>query len=73
MDAERAIIDELAGGAYWLADFGAEDLTTASDLIERYQDQNIGATDASLWFLLMAIGPERFSRWIAGILMSSAR
>ncbi len=48
VDAEQAMLRELAAGAYLLANFGAEDLLAASAVIERYRDQNIGVTDASL-------------------------
>ena len=48
VDAETAILRELAGGAYLLADFGAEDLLSAAAVIDRYSDQQIGVTDASL-------------------------
>jgi uncharacterized protein len=43
-----AAMRELAGGAWDLADFGADDLGEATDVVERYQDQNIGIADASL-------------------------
>lgn len=50
-DAELAVLGELAGGAYELAVFDGEDLTMAAALIERYRDQEIGVTDASLVIL----------------------
>lgn len=46
--AELAVLRELAGSAYELATFGAEDLRAAADIIERYRDSNIGITDSSL-------------------------
>ena len=46
--AELAVLSELAGGAYHLATFGAEDLTLARDVVERYRDQEIGVADASI-------------------------
>lgn len=46
--AECAILAELAGGAYHLAPFAEADLISAGKIIERYRDQQIGLTDASL-------------------------
>jgi uncharacterized protein len=48
VDAELAILAELAGGAYELADFAPDDLHRARRVIERYHDQEIGLADASL-------------------------
>lgn len=48
VDAEIAVLDELAGGAYVLADVSAADLRRARDVVERYRDQDIGVADASL-------------------------
>lgn len=48
IDAELAVLRELAGGAYELADLDAGDLRSCSDLIDRYRDQKIGITEASL-------------------------
>jgi predicted nucleic acid-binding protein len=48
VDAELAVLAELAGGAYHLAAFGAHDLAEATAIIERYRDQAIGVADASL-------------------------
>lgn len=42
------MLRELTGPAYELATVSAEDLGMAADIIERYQDSNIGLTDASL-------------------------
>ena len=46
--AELAVLRELAGGAYELATIGAQDLTTAIGVINRYQELDIGITDASI-------------------------
>lgn len=46
--AELAVLSELASGAYHLADIDAETLSAVTDVVERYRDQGIGATDASL-------------------------
>lgn len=48
VDAELAVLSELAGGAYELADMGADDLATALVVVERYRDLGIGVADASL-------------------------
>jgi uncharacterized protein len=48
VDAQLAVLAELAGGAYVLADIGPDDLHRARRVIERYHDQEIGLTDASL-------------------------
>ncbi len=47
-DAELAVLEELASGAYELAEIGAEDLRRCRAVVERYRDQRIGAADASL-------------------------
>jgi predicted nucleic acid-binding protein len=46
--AELAVLDELAGGAYYLAGFGVAELTRARAVVERYRDQQIGVADASI-------------------------
>ena len=46
--AELAVLAELAGGAWDLAPFGADDVNAALSVIQRYRDQGIGLTDASL-------------------------
>lgn len=46
--AERAVLDELAGGAWTIAQIQPEDLIVISRLTARYADLRIGATDASL-------------------------
>lgn len=45
--AETLALAELAGGAWDLAAFGADDLARAHSIIERYADQHIGVADAS--------------------------
>lgn len=45
---ELAALQELAGGAYDIAPFGAADLTAAVAVLERYRDLDIGLTDASI-------------------------
>lgn len=46
--AATAALDELSSGAWTLADFGAPELRAAVEIIERYADQNVGVTDASI-------------------------
>ena len=41
-DAELAVLDELAGGAWELAGFGVDDLRRARSIVARYRDQEIG-------------------------------
>ena len=48
VDAELAVLSELAGGAYELAAMGAEDLDKAREVVRRYRDLGIGIADASL-------------------------
>lgn len=48
LDAEQAVLEELAGGAYVLASCTAEDVGAARRLIERYRDQAVGLADASI-------------------------
>lgn len=48
VDIELAVLGQLAGGAYDVASMSAADLQTAINVIERYRDQSIGVTDASI-------------------------
>ena len=48
VQAELAILDELGGGAYVLADFQPDEIASARGVIARYPDQEIGLADASL-------------------------
>jgi len=54
--AETAVLDELAGGAYELAQIDADDIEEAVRTIRRYSDQDIGITDASLVVLARRYG-----------------
>jgi predicted nucleic acid-binding protein len=47
VDAELAVIDELAGGAWELAGFDASDLAQTRSIIAQYRDQEIGVADAA--------------------------
>jgi predicted nucleic acid-binding protein len=46
-EAERAVLAELAGGAWELAPMDRTRLEAAADLVRRYADVPIGVTDAS--------------------------
>lgn len=48
VDAELRVLNELAGGAYHLADVEEADLRAAAKVVEQYRDQEIGLADASL-------------------------
>jgi predicted nucleic acid-binding protein len=48
VEAERAVLDELASGAWEIAPFTAEDLADAARIVAKYADQSVGVTDASL-------------------------
>lgn len=48
VDAELAVLAELAGGAYKLTAMSADDVATARDVIARYRDLGVGLADASL-------------------------
>ena len=56
IDAELTVLDELAGGAYELAQMEADDVGEAARLIRRYDDQDIGITDASIAVLARRYG-----------------
>ncbi|WP_375488706.1 PIN domain-containing protein [uncultured Mycobacterium sp.] len=47
VDAELAVLRELSGNAWELADFAAPQLEEAIKIIEKYRDQHIGIADAS--------------------------
>lgn len=48
VDAELAVLRELSGGAYHLAEVGEEALADCAAVVERYRDQEIGVADASI-------------------------
>ena len=56
VEAELAVLGELAGGAYVLPGLEASELTTCAQVIARYRDHSIVVADASLVVLA-----ERFS------------
>lgn len=47
-DAQVALLDEVASGAYQLEPFNADDVDRATRLMERYADLRIGLADASV-------------------------
>ena len=59
--AELAVLRELVGGAWTLADFGADALRQATRLVEKYSDQSVGIADASL----VVLADEHRTRMIA--------
>jgi hypothetical protein len=55
-DIVIAVLRELSGGAYVIPEIGSRDLAAATDIVERYRDQDIGVTDASLVVLAERYG-----------------
>jgi hypothetical protein len=47
-DAELALLDEVARGAYRLEPFAAADISSAREIVARYGDLEIGLADASI-------------------------
>lgn len=47
VDAELAVLRELAGGAWELPSCGPDDIVAAGKVIERYRDQAVGLADAA--------------------------
>jgi uncharacterized protein len=48
VEAEVTVLTEVARGAWNLASFTSDDFRQAIDVLDRYRDQDIGLTDASL-------------------------
>ncbi len=46
--AEQVVLDELAGGAWQLAEFGPARLAAAATVVRNYADMPVGVIDASL-------------------------
>ena len=46
--AQRALLDEVASGAYSLIQFGSNDVGLCLSVIDRFADQAVGLADASL-------------------------
>ena len=45
---ERELLEDVANGAYELAEFSPDDVVTAMELVDRYADLKLGLTDASV-------------------------
>jgi len=56
--AQRALLDEVARGAYRLENFEASDVELAADVMERYESLDIGLADASLVVLAGRTGAQ---------------
>ena len=56
VETELAVLRELAGGAWDLAVMTTEDVEHATQVIERYADQEIGLADASIVVLARRYG-----------------
>jgi predicted nucleic acid-binding protein len=48
VEAERALLEEVARGAYDLVAFGAAEVAEAADVLGRYGDLRLGLADASV-------------------------
>jgi uncharacterized protein len=48
VQAERALLDEVAAGAYELVPFGVGEVAEAADVIGRYGELRVGLADASV-------------------------
>ena len=55
-DAALALLDEVARGAYRLAEFGPGNVAQARKIIEKYADLRIGLADASIAVLAHELG-----------------
>lgn len=56
VEAEHALLDEVARGVYRLEPFGAEDVAAAKAVLARYRDLGIGLADASIHVLAARYG-----------------
>jgi predicted nucleic acid-binding protein len=72
--AERALLDEVARGAYRLEPFSSDDVRVARNVLERYADQSLGLADASIIVLAHRYGTrdlltldERHFRTVLGL------
>lgn len=55
-EAELALLEEVARGAYRLEAFAAEDVAAARTVLDRYHDLHIGLADASIVVLAERYG-----------------
>ncbi len=44
----RTLLDEVAGGAYQLEPFSADDIAAAGEILDRYPELELGLADASI-------------------------
>lgn len=61
VDRELAVLRELAGGAWDLASLADEELLRCAAIVERYRDQRIGMTDASIVVMAARFGTRRIA------------
>ena len=59
LDAELAMLEDVASGAYLLAPVDETDVAAATDVIRRYRDLEIGLADASIVVLAGRYGTNR--------------
>jgi len=57
-DTELAFLEEIAAGAYELAELRDDDVAAAAGVVERYRDLQIGLADASIVVLAARYGGE---------------
>lgn len=55
-EAQQSLLDEVARGAYRLEPFTAEDVASATAVLSRYRDLDIGLADASIVVLAQRYG-----------------
>jgi len=56
VNVELALLDQVASGAYRLAEFTCRDVALARDVIEEYRDLGLGLADASIVVLARSCG-----------------
>ncbi len=56
VDAELAVLAELSGGAYELAEMSTDDVAVARQVIARYRGLGVGLADASMVVLAQRYG-----------------
>jgi uncharacterized protein len=58
-EAQSALLDDVARGAYRLEPFSADDVARAAEVMRRFADLNVGLADASLVVLAERYGVSR--------------
>ena len=56
VEVEMALLDDVARGAYRLAEFGAGEVALAREVIKKYPGLDLGLADASLVVLAESLG-----------------